>query len=258
MNAASRRVAYLFAVLLSSPMACPAFVMLSSWPVCGLELAQQPRQRLPLADARDVEHIPHDDEVHVVGEPGCARSRGPPLKDHGEATGQDPVHVLVPAAGGRSGWRDPLRVLPQQVDEALAVPVELALGQREHVDDVRSPGQRLRGLRQHGVPGRAGQDEAPRPGIPVQFGFDRVQDLRDVLELVDQDRGTGLTRKPGSTDAAALASGWSRSNTGRSSSLLSAASSVLLPTVRGPVRMTTGSSATRCETTSRRRLGAIR
>jgi hypothetical protein len=47
---------------------------------------------------------------------------------------------------------------------ALAATVKLPLRQREHVDDVRPPGERLRGLRQHGVPRRTGQDEAPRPG----------------------------------------------------------------------------------------------
>jgi hypothetical protein len=41
--------------------------------------------------------------------------------------------------------------LPKLVDEALVVSVKLSLGQRKHVDHVRPPGKRLRGLRQHGL-----------------------------------------------------------------------------------------------------------
>lgn len=62
-------------------------------------------------------------------------------------------------------------------------------------------------------------------------------------------------RKPGSATAAARTSSRSRSNTVRSNSAPSSESIVLFPTVRGPVRITTGSSSMLCRTTSRSRLG---
>ena len=84
------------------------------------------------------------------------------------------------------------RVRPEPVDEVLPTPVKLPLGQRQDVDDVGPPGERLRRLRQDRIPRGSGEHVAPRPGVRVELGLDRVQDLRDMLELVDENRpGTG-------------------------------------------------------------------
>ena len=43
-------------------------------------------------------------------------------------------------------------------------------------------------LRQDRVPGGAGEHVAPWPAVGVELGLGGVQDLRDVLELVDENR----------------------------------------------------------------------
>ncbi len=84
--------------------------------------------------------IAHDHEVNVISEPRRARPRSSPLEDHRKASGQDPVQILVSGTGPDRDRRHPVRFLPENIHETLAVIVKLALRQGKHVHYMRAPG----------------------------------------------------------------------------------------------------------------------
>ena len=72
--------------------------------------------------------------------------------------------------------------------EALVGPVDLTLGERPESRDVEATGERLRRAGQARIAGRAGEDETARSKVAIQLSLDRIEDRRNVLVLVDEDR----------------------------------------------------------------------
>lgn len=75
--------------------------------------------------------------------------------------------------------------------------VYLALGQREHGNDVDSAGQRPGGFRDGRVPGGTRQHVPAGAEVAVELCLDRVQQFRHMLVFIDQDRLFGLDEPSG-------------------------------------------------------------
>ena len=107
------------------------------------ELAQQQRQLPSLPHACEFQHVSLDDEVDVVIEPACAGLASGSSQGRWEPAGGEAGDVLLARGRGQARVREQSGVAQQDFCEVLSGACDLALGEREYLDEVGAPGEGL-------------------------------------------------------------------------------------------------------------------